>query len=226
MEVKKRKTKDVKTYRTLFFLVGMCVSVGTVYGLMEYKKYEPVEVNQIDMVWEETMVEVEQTQLKEEPKKEIKTNDVVLKLVPDEIIIDIDVIIDIEPNEDPNPTADIIIKDEGPIDTDEPLPWYAVQQTAGFPGGDAAMDRFIDENLYVSDIASDEASSGTVLVAFTVEKDGSLSNIKVASKRKIGYGVEEEVLKVFKKMPKWSPALQRDKPVRMSFSKPVRLNFN
>ena len=88
------------------------------------------------------------------------------------------------------------------------------------------MDVFIKENMEIPEIAYEEAENGTVVVSFTVEKDGKLSNIHVTSTRKIGYGVEEAAIAVIKKMPRWKPALQRDKPARMAFQKPIRLSFN
>lgn len=104
--------------------------------------------------------------------------------------------------------------------------WYLVQEKASFPGGDSLLDQYIFKNLKIPDVAYDSASSGTILVTFVVEKDGSLTNVEIVSKRKLGFGIEEAVLKLFRDMPKWNPAIQRDEPARMAFTKPIRLNFN
>lgn len=104
--------------------------------------------------------------------------------------------------------------------------WYLVQEKASFPGGDSLLDQYIFKNLKIPDVAYDSASSGTILVTFVVEKDGSLTNVEIVSKRKLGFGIEEAVLKLFRDMPKWNPAIQRDGPARMAFTKPIRLNFN
>lgn len=108
---------------------------------------------------------------------------------------------------------------------EEPLQWYQVQKKAEFPGGDAALDKYIVSNFNISKEANKKAKSGTILVSFIVEKDGSITNVRIISTRRLGYGLEEEALRVFKQMPKWKPAIQRGKPVRMSFSKPIRLTF-
>ncbi len=227
MEIKKAKNKDNKTYRTLFLLIGMCLSLGTVYGLIEYRKYDKVEVENIDMVYDENEVEVEQTQQEEEPPpKPEPEQDPIIEVVEDDVEVEDEVDIDIETDDDEGFSEVEVEEDEGPEETDEVFKWYQVQEKAQFPGGDKAMDKFIDENLVIPDIAFEEAESGTVLVGFTVEKDGSLSNIRILSKRKIGYGVEQAAIKCIKKMPRWKPALQRDKPARMAFTKPIRLNFN
>lgn len=226
MEVKKNKNVDVKNYRLMFFLIGMCLSLGTVYALIEYKKYDKVEVSNIEMVYDENMVEVEQTQQEEEkpPPKE-QPQDPIIEVVDDEVKIEETPDISIETNDDEAFGEIELPLDDGPEETDEVFQWFQVQERASFPGGETAMDAFINDNIVIPDIAYEEAESGTVVVGFTVEKDGRLTNIHIQSKRKIGFGVEEAVIAVVKKMPRWNPALQRDKPARMSFTKPIRLNL-
>lgn len=227
MEVKKIKNKRAKTYRSLFFLLGMCISIGSVYALMKYKKYDAVETASLNYVYTEDQLMVEQTAVeKKKEKPKVIPKDIILKVIddnkkPDDIIIDLT----IEPNDDPNEEP-MDFDEPDPEPTDEPLPWYVIQSKAEFPGGQSAMDAYIDQNLELTDLMYEEAPSGTVLVSFVIEKDGRVSNVEIISKRKLGYGVEEAVLKVIKKMPKWKPASQRDKPARMLMTKPIRLNFS
>lgn len=228
MEVKKYESKDIKTKRLLFFLIGLCISLGSVYALMEYKKYDKIEVEDLNMVYDEDMVEVEQTQQQEEeppPPPEEQPQDPIIEVVEDDVKVEETIDIDIETSDD-EAFGELEAFDDGPEETDEVFKWFQVQEKAAFPGGEEAMDQFIRDNMDIPEIAYEEAESGTVLVTFTVEKNGSLSNIQIASKRKIGYGVEEAAIAVIKKMPRWKPALQRDKPARMAFTKPIRLNFN
>lgn len=63
--------------------------------------------------------------------------------------------------------------------------------------------------------------SGTVMVAFTVEKDGSLTDVKIL--KDIGYGAGAEAVKAIKKSPRWSPAMQNGKPVRCTFQQPFTI---
>jgi protein TonB len=108
---------------------------------------------------------------------------------------------------------------------EEPLQWFQVQTKAEFPGGEAAFDKYIVSNFNISKKASKKAKSGTILVTFIVEKDGSITDVNVTGTNKLGYGLEEEAIRIIKQMPKWKPAMQRGKPVRMSFRKPIRLTF-
>ena len=226
MEIKKYKEVDVRNKRLLFFLIGMTFSLGFVYAMMEYKQYDKVEAGNLDMVYDENMVEVEQTQQKEEPPppKEEPPQDPIIEVVEDDVKVEQKIEINTEFDEDLS-FGELDMDDNDEV-VDEVFQWYQVQEKASFPGGDLAMDAFIKDNMEIPDIAYEEAESGTVLVTFTVEKDGSLSNIHISSKRKIGFGVEQAAIAVIKKMPRWKPALQRDKPARMQFTKPIRLNFN
>ncbi|HTG67178.1 MAG TPA: energy transducer TonB, partial [Flavobacterium sp.] len=58
-------------------------------------------------------------------------------------------------------------------------------------------------------------------VSFVVEKDGSLTDIKVL--RDIGYGTGKEAIRVLQKSPKWNPGIQNGKPVRVQYSLPITI---
>jgi protein TonB len=87
-----------------------------------------------------------------------------------------------------------------------------------FPGGDQAMMKFVSENVQYPEEAKEKEISGRVIVGFIVEKDGSISDVKVA--KGIGGGCDEEAVRVVKAMPKWIPGKQDDKPVRVSYTMP------
>ncbi|HPT15548.1 MAG TPA: TonB family protein [Bacteroidales bacterium] len=88
-----------------------------------------------------------------------------------------------------------------------------------FPGGEKEMLRFIGEHIAYPREAREIGVSGIVYLTFVIEKDGSVSNVKVL--RGIGSGCDEEAVRVISLMPKWSPGMQRTKPVRVSFNMPI-----
>lgn len=88
-----------------------------------------------------------------------------------------------------------------------------------FPGGMAALRKFIGDNLQYPDAAQEAEASGTVYVRFVVTKDGSIANIQI--ERKLGYGCEEEVIRILKRMPKWAPGRLNGKAVNCQFRLPV-----
>lgn len=91
------------------------------------------------------------------------------------------------------------------------------------PGGLNAFRKWIGDNYQYPQAAIDAEVKGTVLVSFIVEKDGTLSFIE--SKSDLGYGTGEAAVNVLKKSPKWMPARQIGRPVRLAFALPIRLNL-
>jgi periplasmic protein TonB len=98
-----------------------------------------------------------------------------------------------------------------------------VEQMPVFPGGQTEMLKFIHKNQRYTDIALKEKIEGTVIVEFIVEKDGSLSNIKVL--KDIGGGCGDEAVRIVKIMPKWECGRQRDIPVRCKMRIPVKFKL-
>ncbi|WJS94862.1 energy transducer TonB [Flavobacterium johnsoniae] len=88
-----------------------------------------------------------------------------------------------------------------------------------FPGGKDALDRFIKENYKNP---KDKTLKGNVYLTFIIEKDGSLSDIKVL--RDIGFGTGAEAIRVLKTSPKWIPGKQNNIVVRTLYSLPISIN--
>jgi protein TonB len=93
-----------------------------------------------------------------------------------------------------------------------------VEVQAGFPGGPAKWQNFLRNNFTPPD---EPGLKGKILVSFVVEKDGSLTDIKVL--RDVGYGSGNEAIRVLKKGPKWTPAVQNGKNVRCAFVLPISI---
>ena len=88
-----------------------------------------------------------------------------------------------------------------------------------FPGGEQMLFEFIGNNLKYPQQAKSAGVEGQVFVEFYVEKDGSITGGKVL--RGIGYGCDEEAIRVIGLMPKWEPGTQRGKRVRVRYTLPV-----
>ena len=102
--------------------------------------------------------------------------------------------------------------------------FVVVEEDPEFPGGMKAMLAFIEKNLVYPEEAKAAGIEGKVYVSFTVEKDGSISNVKIL--RDIGYGCGDEVVRIVKLMPKWNPGKQRGVPVRVRYNLPVQFILN
>ena len=88
-----------------------------------------------------------------------------------------------------------------------------------YTGGEEAMMKYVAENIKYPQEAKDKNIAGRVFVSFVVEKDGSVSDVKVV--RGIGGGCDEEAARVIKGMPKWKPGMQKGKPVRVNYMMPI-----
>ena len=135
--------------------------------------------------------------------------------------------------------------------TDDPV-FDTCEQMPSFPGGDAELMGFIAKNIKYPKQALEYGVQGRVMVQFIVEKDGSLSNLKVLENPKTSganmvvvtammpekerqdaeghnagvQAMREEALRVVKAMPRWSPGKQKGKPVRSKFVLPVTYRLN
>lgn len=104
-----------------------------------------------------------------------------------------------------------------PINNDEKVLTGVVEYQPQFPGGIKVCEQFIKENLRYPDTGSDV--QGRVIVSFMVERDGSLSDIKVV--RGLDPAFDEEALRVVKMMPKWSPGATDGKISVMRYTIPI-----
>jgi protein TonB len=92
-----------------------------------------------------------------------------------------------------------------------------------FPGGHSAFIKFLSRNLKYPGIAVEKGIEGKVLISFIIEKNGKLSNIKIL--RGIGYGCDEEAIRVLEKSPEWKPGIQNKQKVRVAYTLPINFNL-
>ena len=96
-----------------------------------------------------------------------------------------------------------------------------VEQDPSYPGGDIAWRSFLERNLKGEVPVENRAAPGTytTIIQFIVDKDGNVSDVKPLTK--LGYGMEEEAMRVIKKSGKWKPAEQNGRVVKSYIKKPV-----
>lgn len=99
---------------------------------------------------------------------------------------------------------------------------WEVQEMPIFPGGDKALVKYLHGIRYPRP-AIDEGIKGTVYVSFVVDKEGKIVNAKVV--KGIGWGCDEEAIRVVKAMPLWKPGKQNGNPVPVQFNLPVNFNL-
>jgi TonB family protein len=100
----------------------------------------------------------------------------------------------------------------------------AVEQAPQFPGGFSEFWKFLASNIKYPAAAKERNIQGRVVVNFIVEADGALDHFKVV--KGIGYGADEEALRVFALSPKWKPGIQNNRPVRVSYTVPIMFTLD
>ncbi len=110
---------------------------------------------------------------------------------------------------------------EAPKSDDENKVFNKVEVEAAFPGGDAAWRRYLQNNLDANTPVDNGAPEGTyqVVIRFIVAKDGGISD--VVAETSFGHGMEAEAVKIIKKGPKWTPALQNGRNVNAYRRQPI-----
>lgn len=98
-----------------------------------------------------------------------------------------------------------------------------VELMPGYVGGEEAMYKYLADNIKYPQVAKETNIQGNVFVKFVVEKDGSISDVRIL--KDIGGGCGEEALRVVKAMPKWNAGKQNGVPVRVEFNLPIRFTL-
>ena len=97
--------------------------------------------------------------------------------------------------------------------------YEVVEQMPTFPGGDAALMKYLAENIKYPVSAQKAKEQGRVVVQFIVEKDGAVTGVKTV--RSVTPVLDAEAVRVIKAMPKWTPGRQGGQPVRVEYNVPV-----
>ena len=115
-------------------------------------------------------------------------------------------------------TTDKVVAEVPPA-TEVTKVWDVVEQMPSFKGGDQALLDWLHKNIHYPAIAEENGIQGRVVCTFVVERDGSITDIKVV--RPIDPSLDKEAVRVLKNMPKWIPGKQNGSSVRVKFTLPV-----
>ena len=108
---------------------------------------------------------------------------------------------------------------------EERMPVFQVaEQMPSFPGGMDALMAYLAKNVQYPDDALKRFQSGRVFINFIVEKDGSISHVKVL--KGVCKSIDAEAVRVVKNMPRWTPGYQKGEPIRVSFNLPLKFTMN
>lgn len=225
MEVKKTQKASLENKRLLFTEIGLILTLLLVLGVFSWQSKEGKEVtleedNQVVEV--EDMVPITQETPpppSSAPKIPILSDQI--DIVDDEIKVDDDMFQNLEDNA--NTGVEIMdyveeVKDE--VVEEEAIPFQLVEEKPSFNGGDAnEFSKWVNSRLVYPEIAKENGVQGRVTLQFTVNTDGSVSNVKVL--RGVDSSLDKEAVRVVSSSPKWKPGKQRDRAVKVTYTFPV-----
>ena len=105
------------------------------------------------------------------------------------------------------------------VEEEQPMNIAMVEQKPEFNGGEAAMYKWLGDNIVYPSAAAEEGVSGRVVVEFVVGKDGSITNVRVVRPRHPA--LDKEAVRVVKAMPNWIPGRNNGQPVKVTYTLPV-----
>jgi len=221
MEPRKTNSADLERKRPVFFQLGLIIAISAALVAFEWKTPDNRNImlpTRSSLEPETEIIEVFTEKKPELPKPVLTT---MLKVVDNTTkdLPDIEIKTEINPDDAVEPYKLPELLPENP-DDGEPEIFIVAETMPEFPGGYAALMKYLSENTKYPAAAREAGITGTVYITFVVETDGSISSIAVL--RGVAGGCTEESLRVVREMPLWTPGKQRGIPVRVSMNLPVK----
>ena len=224
---KKSAKGDIESKRTSFVLIGLVVTLALVYvGFELFATTDKIE--KAAMQDDEAIIVMdEQTKATDQapppPPPVAQQQEQILKVVDNNVVVNNEVsfLQDFDPNEE--------VADYTPVDiiqetTAEEPPVRFVEQMPEFPGGIEAFNAYLKRELRYPEQCRQIGITGSVLVEFVVERDGSISNVKVLVP--VYPDLDAEAVRVINASPKWNPGKQMGKAVRVFYQIPIRFTLS
>ncbi len=224
MEIKKSEKANLENKKLLFVEIGLVVSLAITLFAFEWTSTETetaVLEDNTEVLVEEEMIS---TQMETPPPPPAAPKIPVLSdqidIVDDEIEIEDDMFMNLE--DDASLGVEIMdyVEVEEEVVEEEAIPFQLVEEKPSFQGGDAnQFSKWVNSRLVYPEIAKENGVQGRVTLQFTVEKDGTVTKVKVL--RGVDPSLDKEAVRVVSMSPKWKPGKQRDRAVPVTYTFPV-----
>jgi len=237
MEPKKNPKLDIKRNSLLFFFVGMTLVLLMAYLALEWKTYYKADSWDVSQKIDEQLIEdatILKIKLPDPPKPKIKTPPKI-EIKDDDEKIEETVIESNDVNQDTEITKveDVAVAEDV---IPEEIPFVLIENAPVFPGCEQEkteedkrtcfqeqMLRHIRKNFRYPEIAQEMGLQGRVSVIFTVQKDGSIGNVRLKGPHE---SLEKEAARIISKLPKLQPGKQRGTAVKVPYAIPITFKLN
>ena len=224
MEIKKTEKANLENKKLLFVEIGLIISLLIVFIAFEWTQAE-VKVSNLEdttqVVTEEEIIPITQETPPPPPSApKIPILSDQIDIVDDEIKIDDDMFMNLE--DDASIGVEIMdyVEVQEEVVEEEAIPFQLVEEKPSFQGGDAnQFSKWVNSRLVYPEIAHKNGVQGRVVLQFTVEKDGSVTKVRVL--RGVDPSLDKEAVRVVSMSPKWKPGKQRDRAVPVTYTFPV-----
>ncbi len=223
MEVKKSPKADLEGKRLSWLLLGAVIILSFTFVAFELSERDvKIDTSErvSEAVFEEEIVPITEQIEAPPPAPPVQAPPVLetLTIVDDNTDLEETVI------ESSEETGEKVEVKYVPVEAEEAEPeeeeiFEIVADMPQFPGGPAALFKYLSKNLKYPPIAQENGVQGRVTVGFVVNKDGSIVDVKVL--RGVDPYLDKEAVRVVKSLPKWKPGMQLGKPVRVRYNVPV-----
>ena len=224
MEIKKSEKANLENKKLLFVEIGLIISLLIVYIAFEWTSKE----TNMSMLEDNTEILVEEeiisTNMETPPPPPAAPKIPVLSdqidIVDDEIELEDDMFMNLE--DDASLGVEIMdyVEVEEEVVEEEAIPFQLVEEKPSFQGGDAnQFSKWVNSRLVYPEIAKENGVQGRVTLQFTVEKDGTVTKVRVL--RGVDPSLDKEAVRVVSMSPKWKPGKQRDRAVPVTYTFPV-----
>jgi protein TonB len=227
METKKSAKANLEKRKIYFLEIGLILALGLCFAAFEWS--EP-EISDTKINYNTGYVDFDsdlEPPIQIEPPEYQKP-----KVIPDVFIV-------VDDDKDVDTTVVVVIVDDDfvfdddfgpqlekleiPEEETEPIPIAKVPHKPIFPGGDAALLKFISENTKYPSLAKENNVSGKVFVYFVIGADGKVCDVSVA--KSVNPDLDKEAVRVVSMLPTWTPGRRGEKPVPVSFIIPINFKL-
>ena len=225
MEIKKSEKANLENKKLLFVEIGLVVSLLITYLAFEWTSKE----TSTSMLEDTTEILVEEeiisTNIETPPPPPAAPKIPVLSdqidIVDDEIELEDNMFMNLEDDSSLGVEIMDYVEVEEEVVEEEAIPFTLIEERPTFQGGDprTLFPKWVNQRLVYPEIAKENGVQGRVMLQFTIEKDGSITNIKVL--RGVDPSLDKEAMRVVATSPKWTPGKQRDRAVPVTFTFPV-----
>lgn len=225
MDIKKSSNASLENKKSIFILMGFVIALSATFIALEWTKHEVTIYETVSFeIEEEEEIEIVTTaeELPPPPPPEVPEVVEVLNVVEDDVET-AEIVIDTEDDKDKQVVIQAPIQPAETAEEETEVVFMVVETMPSFPGGDAALFKYLSDNIKYPVIAQESGVQGRVICQFVVNRDGSIVDIEVV--RSVDKSLDAEAVRVIKSMPKWSPGKQRGKSVRVKYTLPVNFRL-